>query len=167
LGSDDILLNSLHLLVRNFNEQNTVYYADVYYPTSHKLFGGEFSSYDLMTRQIPHQATFYCKEIFNYHKFDTSYISAADHVFNIVCYNDKRFKFQYLPILVAIYEDTSGYSTLKLDKKYLDDHLKIIKENFPVADYRCYRARLFFKRFERLVLRKAFRYMKEKAILSI
>lgn len=161
LGSDDVMLDCLHLLIPQFRDPHHVYYGDVYYPTRHEIFGGEFSAYDLMNRQIPHQATFYPRELFRYHRFDTEYISASDHAFNIVCFNDPAFNYRYLPILVAVYEDTSGYSTLKLDKKFDADFPELLKRHFLAADYRRYRIRKFFRDLERLLFRKGLKKLKQ------
>jgi len=162
LGSDDVMINCLHMLSTHLVDPFCAYYGDVYYPTPHKLFGGEFSTYRLMNRQIPHQATFYPKKLVAKHKYDTGYISAADYAYNIVCYNDPEFRYQYLPILVAIYEDTSGFSTLDLDSKFNKEHNELIKANFPKAAYRHYFIKTCFKNFERQFLRKIFQSAKKQ-----
>ena len=161
LGSDDVMINSLHVLTKKFLDPFCVYYGDVYYPSSHKLFGGEFSTYRLMNCQIPHQATFYPRNLFLQHKFNTNYISAADYEFNIVCYNNKKFRYEYLPILVALYEDTSGFSTLDLDKKFHTEKNDLLKKYFSKADYIKYVIRISIKKFDQCFFRKLLHTLKK------
>lgn len=164
LGSDDVMLNCLHQLAGRFVDPNGVYYGDVYYPAQHKLFGGEFSAYRVMNCQIPHQATFYPKRLFLRYKFDTRYISASDYAFNIVCYNDKDFTYRYLPVLVAVYEDTSGFSTQDLDKRFHREKNDLLQKNFSRWDCRKYAIRTFIKGFDRYFARKIFKLFKKRDV---
>ncbi len=160
LGSDDVMLNCLHTLAACFTDPYCVYYGDVYYPTPHKLFGGEFSTYRLMNCQIPHQATFYPKNLFKKHRYNTDYISAADYVFNIECYNDTEFTYKFVPILVAVYEDTLGFSTLDRDSKFKEEKNMLLKKYFSKSAYRNYTLRTYVKNIDRYFLRKLLKMLK-------
>jgi len=162
LGSDDVLTYCLHKVAKHLIDSTTVYYGDVYLPTSHKLAYGEYDQYKLMLNNIPHQATFYPRYVFENYQFNTKYFSSADYDLNLRCFCDNRLNYTYIPVLVAIYEDTSGLSTLKLDKGFEEDFQSILKQNFPRFKYYEYCVRMFLKNFERLYVRKAIRYLRGK-----
>lgn len=134
LGSDDVMLDCLHNVSKRLNDDKTVYYGDVYLPDSHAIAYHKFTSKKLMRKNIPHQATFYPKSVFGKYKYNTDYISSADYDLNIRCFNDNNFKYEYMPLLIAIY-DQSGFSTLRLDKRFDEDFLNILKENFTRYQY--------------------------------
>jgi glycosyltransferase involved in cell wall biosynthesis len=162
LGSDDILLDCLHKVAHCLIDNKTVYYGDVYLPTSHRLADGKFDYYKLMTKNIPHQATFYPRGVFKNYLYNTTYFSSADYDLNLRCYCDKNISYAYIPILIAIYEDTSGLSTLRLDMRFEEDFLGILKQNFPRLQYYEYLLRMLLKSFERRFIRKFTRFMRGK-----
>lgn len=134
LGSDDVMLDCLHNVAKHLVDSNTVYYGDVYLPLSHIIVFSKFTPEKLMRKNIPHQATFYPKSVFRKYRYDVKYISSADYDLNIRCYNDSEFAYEYMPLLIAIY-DQSGFSTLRLDKSFDKDFLDILKENFTRYQY--------------------------------
>lgn len=150
LGSDDVMLDSIHKVAKHLRSENTIYYGDVYLPESHAIAYNKFTPYKLMKMNIPHQATFYPKVVFRKYKYNLQYISAADYDLNIRCYNDRDLKYDYIPILVAIY-DESGFSTLRLDNKFAEDFFQVLKENFTPGQYYMYRCRMAKKNFKKTV----------------
>ncbi len=157
LNSGDLMLDVLQKVSGYLNQESGIYYGDVYMPHRHKLYDGKFSSYDLMKRSIPHPATFYPKRVFAEYSYDLRYRIAADYHLNIRCFNDKTFRFVYLPLLVAIYEDTGGISAIGLDLEFQKDFEQILRDNFPPSEYLKFRVRRALWRFEKNVLRKLFR----------
>ena len=148
LGSDDVMLDCLHNVAKHLNDDKTVYYGDVYLPKSHAIAYHMFTSDKLMRKNIPHQATFYPKSVFSKYKYNPKYISSADYELNIRCYNDSNFKYEYTPLLIAIY-DQSGFSTLRLDKEFDKDFLDILKENFTCYQYYKYYFNITVKTYRR------------------
>src|SRR5882762_5341075 len=110
LGADDLLVGNLREIAPLLTDERTVYYGDVYMPRRHVLYDGPFSAYKIMFRNICQQAIFYPRAVFEAHSFDTRYKLWADHVFNIACYGDKRFRFTYIKKLICLYNDSSGAS---------------------------------------------------------
>lgn len=148
LGSDDVMLDCLYNVANHLNDDRTVYYGDVYLPKAHAIAYHKFTSDKLMRKNIPHQATFYPKSVFSKYKYNLKYISSADHELNIRCYNDSTFKYEYMPLLIAIY-DEFGFSTLRLDKRFDQDFLNILKENFPRHQYYNYYFNITLKSYRR------------------
>jgi len=160
LGSDDVMFNCLHKVATYLTTHNTVYYGDVYLPTSHRLYAGEYTPYMLMKNNIPHQATFYPRQLFAKYRYNTDYISSADYYLNLICFNDAAFSYTYMPILVAAYEDTSGLSTLRLDRRFDNDFQRILKDSFASKIYYEYVLRTSLKKFERKFLRGIIKFFK-------
>lgn len=148
LGSDDVMLDCLHNVAKHLCDNNTIYYGDVYLPKSHAIAYSKFTSDKLMKMNIPHQATFYPKSVFNKYKYNLKYISSADYDLNIRCYNDNNFRYEYIPTLIAIY-DESGFSTLRLDKRFDEDFLQVLKENFTRYQYYKYYFRILRKGYKK------------------
>jgi glycosyltransferase involved in cell wall biosynthesis len=153
LGSDDILLNVLHKVAVHLQHTNEVYYGDVYLPKCHKIYDGPFTPYKLMKNNIPHQATFYPKSLFNKHIYDLKYSSAGDYFFNLICFNDHEFSYIYLPILVAIFEDAGGVSAIAGDPDFERDRCSILKKNYDSFLYNKYLLRKALKYIDRNVIR--------------
>ena len=135
LGSDDVVLNVLHRVAYFLRKENEVYYGDVYLPTMHRIYDGRFTPYRLMKNNIPHQATFYPKALFLKHSYELKYKSAGDYFFNITCYNDRDFAYVYIPVLVAIFDDTGGVSAIDGDPEFDQDFNSILKEHFGRFKY--------------------------------
>lgn len=166
LGAGDLLINCLHIVAPFLKDSTTVYYGDVYLPKRHILYYGKFSRHKLSRSNLPHQAVFYPKAIFNYHRFDLRYRIMADYVFNIQAYCDSKFNFNYIRTLITIYEDTEGLSTRSRDEIFDKDHSKIIRDNFGVLIVCEYIIRKFFRTFERQFLRTILQFFKKRHIIG-
>lgn len=143
LGADDRLLDSIHDIVKLMSDKSTIYYGDVYMPGKHALYTGKLTGYELVYLNICHQAIFYPAGVFKKHLYQTKYKVLADHALNLICYGDKSFAFEYVPVLVCIYNDTGGYSFTAKDPVF-DRELKfIIRDNYSTCDYIRYRIRIF------------------------
>jgi hypothetical protein len=143
-------------------KHNEIYYGDVYLPNWNRIYDGPFSAYKLMKNNIPHQAIFYPKTLFQKHSYDLKYKSAGDYYFNIKCFNDKDFRYVYIPVLVAVFDDVGGISAQIGDPEFEKDRPEILKEYFGRAMYFMYMLRLILCNFERNVLRKIARCIKIK-----
>lgn len=132
LGADDVLLDSLTKVAGYLKGENTVYYGDVYYPGSHKVYDGVFTMRKLMFKNISHQSAFYPRQLFNEHNFNTKYRTHADYELNMRLFCKYAYTFEYMPVLVAVYNDCDGVSTLAEDTDFLADKKAIIRNYFPV-----------------------------------
>lgn len=131
LGADDVLVGSLAEIAPLLSDPNTVYYGDVYMPRRGAIYDGAFSAYKIMFKNICQQAIFYPRRVFEFHAFDTQYRLWADHVFNIVCYGDRRFRFRYIEKLICVYNDYTGASAHTEDRKFLADREALIRAHLP------------------------------------
>jgi hypothetical protein len=47
------------------------------------------------------------------------------------CRKDNEIKYSFIPVTIALYNDTAGVSTRKRDVRYYEDYLRLVKEYFP------------------------------------
>lgn len=162
LGAGDLLLNCLHKVAPLLCDPSTVYYGDVYMPGKHRLYDGRFSPHKLSRINIPHQATFYPKSLFDEYRFDLRYPILADYDLNIRAFCGNKFLYCYIRILVTIYEDRDGMSSVIQDMAFNQDRYLILRDNFGFLTGYEYRVRELFRIFERKVLRKFTSILKKK-----
>lgn len=143
LGADDVLLNVLHRISKILIKENTIYYGDVYLPGRHEIIRGKFTRFRLMYTPMTHQGIFYPKKIFTEYSYDVNYPYAADYELEMRCFNDPRYTFVYMPVLVAIYNDTDGKSANNEDHAFISDRREIIRTYFPKPYYYYYCIRYF------------------------
>jgi glycosyltransferase involved in cell wall biosynthesis len=130
LGSDDILINCLEELSIILKNPSNIYYGDVYSKRKHKLYGGRFDFARLVVQNICQQSIFYPKEVFQDRNFDLIYEYLADYHFNMITYREAKFKFSYIPKLVAIYGD-EGVSYQRTDIQFVKMRNKFILTKTP------------------------------------
>ena len=109
LGADDILVNCVHRMIRMMRQPNTIYYGDVYLPQKNKTYSGSFDWYKIAHKNINHQAIFYPRSAFQHYQYDTRYLIWADYDLNLRLWHDKRYRFQYVPELICVHNE-SGIS---------------------------------------------------------
>ncbi|MHC1699093.1 MAG: glycosyltransferase family 2 protein [Geobacteraceae bacterium] len=160
LGAGDLLLNCLHNVAPLLRDPSIVYYGDVYMPSKHRLYDGRFSSHKLSRANIPHQAIFFPKALFDVYCFDLRYPILSDYDLNIRAYCGGRFLYRYIPVLVTIYEDREGMSSCTRDSAFKRDTYRILRENFGFLTGCEYQVRAFFRFFERRVIRKLISFVK-------
>ena len=108
LGADDLLVRDIINKVYPYlNLKQGIVYGNVYMIGKQKKYDGKFSSLMLVTRNIPHQATFYSKKIFCNYSYNLEYVYLADYYLNLQCWKDPNIVFKYIPLTIAIYNDTS------------------------------------------------------------
>ena len=163
LGAGDLLLNCLHKVAPLLCDPFTVYYGDVYMPGKHRLYDGRFSPHKLSRRNISHQATFYPKALFDDYRFDLRYPILADYDLNIRAFCGNKFQYCYIRILVTIYEDREGMSSVIQDAAFNRDRYRILRDNFGCFTGCRYLIRKFFQLVERNVLRKITLFLKREA----
>jgi glycosyltransferase involved in cell wall biosynthesis len=138
LGADDELLVSLAEIAPALADDRTVYYGDVYMPTRRRVYDGPFDAYKIMFVNICQQAIFYPRRVFELYRFDTRYELWADHVLNMACYGDRRFRFEYLGKLITLYNDYSGATAHTTDAKFEADRERLIRTYLPMRLYLAY-----------------------------
>lgn len=139
LGADDALLEGAELIVKKFEDRNTIYYGDISY-SGQRMIREAYDSYRLANENICHQAIFYPRDVFDLYKYDLKYPVAADWLLNMKLWSNKRFKFEYHPFIIADFSD-SGISSMNRDIKFYEDQLSILRKFMGLRIY----ARMWFK----------------------
>lgn len=135
LGSDDNLLDSFDNVAGYLKDESKVYYGDVYYPGKHQIYGGRFTARRLMFQNICHQSMFFPHRVFNDYSFNLRYLTHADYELNMRLFCKSSYRFMYIPVLVAVYNDTDGVSSQAQDPALQADKIKLIRSCFPPRLY--------------------------------
>lgn len=135
LGADDQLRPGFSAAAAQCREPDTLYYGDVFMPQRGRRYDGPFTAAKLARRNICQQAIFYPRAVFAHDRFDTRYPVLADWVLNMHCQHDARFRFQYLPEVIAEFNDRTGVSALRVDDAFLRDYLGLLRANFSAPVY--------------------------------
>lgn len=154
MGSDDRLQNVLHFVAKLLRESNVIYHGDIYKVNSRRSYGGKFSARRLIRGNIPHQAIFYPRSIFVKYRYDLKYEVVADYHLNLLCFCDKEFRFAYIPLLVALFNDGGGLSASCRDIAFENDAPRIIRHKLGILFYGEFVARRILKAFEKKVVRR-------------
>ena len=138
LGADDTLQAGFSTAAALCREPQTVYYGDVLLAGSARRYDGPFSAAKLASRNICHQAIFYPRAVFAKYHFDTRYRVLADWALNMRCHHDLQFRFQYVPAVIAEFNDRTGVSALQVDAEFQRDYLALLRANFsaPICWWR-------------------------------
>lgn len=139
LGCDDLLVNDLRDIAPLFRKRGVLYYGDVYMIHRHQLYDGAFNGFKLAVKNICQQAIFYPRGVFEKYRFDTQYQMLADYHLNMRCYADPDLSLAYVPELVAIYNDTSGASSSRVDDALEKNRNRLTRQYFPTSIYLYYR----------------------------
>jgi hypothetical protein len=127
LGCDDVLLDSLALIANQLCDRDTVYYGDVVLKDTGLVYGGPFSKYRLLQKNICHQAIFYPRSVYTKYRYDLKYRFLADYALNMRLIGS-GIDFQYVNIKVAIFNDAG--SSMAGDRNFQRDKFRLIWDNF-------------------------------------
>lgn len=130
LGSDDTLFDIFHELADSLVEKTRSYYGSVVLSKDNQVYDGRFYAFKLFLQNIPHQAIFYSRAIFEEYAFDLKYIAVADYALNLKLFSDKRHGFRYIPFLIATYDNEIGLSSTVVDTAFSSDKPAIIKKHY-------------------------------------
>ncbi len=143
LGSDDTVSSTFALAAEYLKDECTIYYGDVFMIGSKRRYDGPFSPWKLSRRNICQQAIFYPRSVFECYQFNLKYPILADWEFNLRCFHDAQYRFQYIPVVVANYNDITGRSSGTRDRQFLLDHDNLIREYLPWRYYHLHRLKKF------------------------
>jgi glycosyltransferase involved in cell wall biosynthesis len=135
LGSDDTLRNSLEMVAEYLKDERIIYFGTVYAPGLKSITQNPLGPWQLLRRNICQQAIFYPRALFESHHFNLKYRILADWEFNMRCYSSLHFSFQYIPVVVANYNNATGISSVCTDEQFMLDQADIIREYLPAACY--------------------------------
>lgn len=131
LGSDDTLAVDLSALLPQLQDKNTIYYGNAWWRQSRRTYDGPFSAAKLALTNLCHQAVLYPRMALLKHPFNLKYRTQADWEVNMRCCSDRKFRFQYLPLTVANYNDASGLSSIQRDPAFEEDYVRLLWRHFP------------------------------------
>lgn len=138
LGADDVMLPNLAVCLALLEKADTIYYGDVILSSSGLRYGGKFNCFTLLKRNIPHQAMFYPRALFQTRQYDLRYRILADYAFNLSCFCDPGIRFKYVDRAIAKYNDISGLSSTTRDVEFSRDKQSIVRASYPLAIYLIY-----------------------------
>jgi glycosyltransferase involved in cell wall biosynthesis len=135
LGSDDTLRNCLEIVAGHLKDERTIYFGTVHTSGIKPITQTPLLPWQLLRRNICQQAIFYPRALFEWRTFDLRYRILADWEFNMRCYSSPHFGFQYIPVVVANYNNLTGISSVSIDEQFRFDQADIIRECLPAACY--------------------------------
>lgn len=134
LGADDILNDDIIKEVIPYlnSNINCVHYGQVVLVPSYKLFGGKFSKWRLIHKNIAHQSIFYPNDVFIKKIYNEKYKIVADWDLNLYLMS-KKIKFKYNGLIIA------SFNTLGISKNgeytFQKDQRKMVKEYFGIIEW--------------------------------
>lgn len=158
LGADDILYNVLGRVAEYLVDERTIYYGDVFRPVAKRRYDGRFSAIKLSFRNICHQSIFYPRFAAERYSYDLTYPCLSDYEYNMRCYADAELNFIYIPLTIAIFNDSGGISQDREDASFQADKMMLVKRYFPfyvflIASLRCYLINfLIFLRLDKMAI---------------
>jgi len=138
IGAGDRLQPGVLEKVKEFLPQDspTFVYGDFYLMKQKIYESKKFRSSDLIFNNICHQAIFYHRDIFDIiGKYDSQYKVFADWIFNLKCFTQQGISKQYIPCLIADFEEGGLSSELNNDPAFKKDFPRLVKRQLGVSAY--------------------------------
>ncbi|MCF2491098.1 glycosyltransferase family 2 protein [Dyadobacter sp. CY347] len=134
LGADDILATTdvIQEAVSRFQNPAKIYYGDTFLKNSNRVYQGEVNARKFFLCNISHQAIFYPQTVYRSNRYDLKYKYFADHIHNLEIYAADKNTYEYIPVLVSIYNDL-GRSSTSIDHQYNKDIVSFIFRKFGVT----------------------------------
>lgn len=140
LGSDDIFINE-RVLDKIFSGYTTTgssfIYGNVRLKSNNVLLGGSRSYYQLIEKNISHQAIFYKREIFKkVGTYDLRYKILADYDLNLRIFRNAGIEKNYIPVDICLFNDKGGASNITIDSAFFADKLSgfLKQDKIPERD---------------------------------
>lgn len=154
LGADDILCENIFFNIAPLlTHTHTIYYGNVYMVNQKKNYDGLFSCYKLAIHNICHQAILYHRSVYDERLYDVNYRLFADYVFNIQSWGDRHIKFEYLPFIIANFNDCGRSSIKKNDSLFLKKNSMIVLQNLGFACFVYYQLVHLYLKIKSMFLR--------------
>lgn len=135
LNSGDVLTSNNTLLefINNPGFQGDIVYGDYTFIDGEKIYPDNLSPYYFMKSSLPHQSTFFNKNVFEIMRnFDETYEICADRAFYLKCFLSNQFKWKHIRYPVTLFDLTGISNNPKyLEKKQIEDE-RLWKENFGI-----------------------------------
>lgn len=124
LGADDELYPGFSEMIEEVIEDKyCVYYGCTLW--KNMVMGQAINGYKLAKENLSHQAIFYPREVFDKYRYDEKYVVRADYVLNMQIWADKKFRFDFRPLLIARYA-AGGMSGKIEDEAFKKDRVRLV-----------------------------------------
>ena len=130
LGCDDELLDTLGDMAMMMEDRDAVYYGDVIFRSTGKIYGGKSSKLRVMEYNICHQSLLYPKTVYQRYAYDLKYQWYADYLYNLTLMGC-GIRFVYTGVVVSIFNDKGR--SLVGDADFQRDQLKLIASTLGPA----------------------------------
>ena len=127
LGCDDVLLDCLATVAEKLRDPAAVYYGNVIWRSTGRVYGGKFSKYRLMQSNICHQSIFYPRQVYASTVYNLKYRYLADYEYNIKLIG-RGVRFEFIDVDIALYNDAGA--SMSGDPAFETDRLGLIRDNF-------------------------------------
>jgi glycosyltransferase involved in cell wall biosynthesis len=127
LGADDYLLPDFSKMPKYLIDENIIYHGKSRFKK--RIEGRKLKPFNLAKGNIVHQSIFYPKSVFKNYRYELKYTILADYYLNIKCYNNPKYSFEFIPIIVSIFT-AGGVSSTQKDHQFEKDKDEIVKQNF-------------------------------------
>lgn len=137
IGADDTLVSNSIIgeVVSTIRRKNEIIYGDVLFKIENRIYDGPFDKWKIATKNICHQSIFYPRSVFEAYQFNTKYKVFADYYLNLILFNDQRWHFKYVPLIVAKFNDGGISGSRTKDIAFEADFVDLVKRNFPFKIY--------------------------------
>jgi glycosyltransferase involved in cell wall biosynthesis len=138
IGAGDCLRPGVLDQVKEFlpQETPTLVYGNHYLMKQKIYKGKKYRNSDFMFGNICHQAIFYHRAIFDIiGKYDLHYKVFADWIFNLKCFIHQGISKQYIPCLIADFEEGGLSSELNNDPAFKKDFPRFVKKHLGISAY--------------------------------
>lgn len=132
MGSDDVFYNNdtIASVARKLLIPDYIYYGNVILGTSKQLYPHQIESvYQLCLTNFCHQAIFYPRSVYKRYFYDTNYKLWADYVYNLNLYALDAYKFEYLDLVISIFNN-KGRGSQSKDLRFIQNRLDLIEKLF-------------------------------------
>ncbi|MBA2620120.1 MAG: glycosyltransferase [Acidobacteria bacterium] len=138
IGAGDCLRPKILEQVKEFlpHHNPSLVYGYCYFVRQEIYNGREFTAADFVRDNLCQQGIFYHRAVFDIiGKYDLRYKVFADWFFNLKCFIDDKINKQYIPLLIADYEEGGLSSNLKRDPVFLKEFPLFVRKQFGTFKY--------------------------------
>lgn len=151
MGADDRLLPGFVALLKEMDNDNTIYYgnAEPFHngtDPGFTIMTGPFTKYRIAKFVINHQSILYPASLFDHHRYDLKYRVYADYALNIKAWGDKRFRKKFIPLTIARYF-LNGFSANHQDPVFEQDKPMLLRKHLGWMAYLRYSLKRWKKKF--------------------
>ncbi|WP_161787616.1 glycosyltransferase [Pseudohaliea rubra] len=131
LGADDRLLPGFAPCLNSLVDLGKVYYANTIFSGDGRRYDGPFGPFKLIYRNICHQGIFFPRDVLASRPFDLRFPVFADWAKNIELM--AAVPYQYLPLDVCLYNNTSGISRHSHDREFELAKAHLFRKHYGVG----------------------------------